>query len=268
MKTAKEYWKERFGEYPQNDAEKLAVMMMAEYAEQRLLASSEAEKGEKCLPDIVMPFDPPTAQEKQAVEDYYCATPALGKCRVQCQECAHYEAGLPSIYGTKKPAAPDKGEDELSELDAAKMEMEEVINDYPKKDYSPQIIGKLSVEKSEGEEAEDKKYFHRFANENGDYTISYDLNGDDEQVIFHGGARITEHAAHALNEILDKYSSGDRGRKEWPSVEQAGIIAVGISEESKMSEYLSANEQAYFIAGFQECIKYINKANHGQKSKS
>jgi predicted regulator of amino acid metabolism with ACT domain len=31
MKTAKEYWKEKFEEYPQNDAEKLAVTMMAEY---------------------------------------------------------------------------------------------------------------------------------------------------------------------------------------------------------------------------------------------
>jgi hypothetical protein len=31
--TAREYWKEKFGEYPQNDAEKLAVAMMAEYAD-------------------------------------------------------------------------------------------------------------------------------------------------------------------------------------------------------------------------------------------
>ena len=32
MKTAKEYWKDKFGEYPQNDSEKLAVTMMSEYA--------------------------------------------------------------------------------------------------------------------------------------------------------------------------------------------------------------------------------------------
>ena len=33
MTTAKEYWKERFGEYPQSDADKLAIAMMAEYAD-------------------------------------------------------------------------------------------------------------------------------------------------------------------------------------------------------------------------------------------
>lgn len=32
MKSAKEFWKEKFDEYPQTDAEKLAVTMMAEYA--------------------------------------------------------------------------------------------------------------------------------------------------------------------------------------------------------------------------------------------
>jgi len=32
MKSAKEYWKEKFGEYPQNDAEKLACSMMALYS--------------------------------------------------------------------------------------------------------------------------------------------------------------------------------------------------------------------------------------------
>ena len=29
--TAKEFWKEKFDEYPQTDADKLAVVMMAEY---------------------------------------------------------------------------------------------------------------------------------------------------------------------------------------------------------------------------------------------
>ena len=32
MKSAKEFWKEKFEEYPQTDADKLAVVMMAEYA--------------------------------------------------------------------------------------------------------------------------------------------------------------------------------------------------------------------------------------------
>ena len=34
MKTAKEYWKERFNEYPQSDSDKLAVVMMQEYAQE------------------------------------------------------------------------------------------------------------------------------------------------------------------------------------------------------------------------------------------
>jgi len=33
--SAREYWKSRFDEYPQNDAEKLAAAMMAEYARDR-----------------------------------------------------------------------------------------------------------------------------------------------------------------------------------------------------------------------------------------
>jgi hypothetical protein len=36
-----------------------------------------------------------------------------------------------------------------------------------------------------------------------------------------------------------------------PTVEKSGTIAVG------MSEHLEAKEQAMFIAGFQECIKYL-----------
>jgi len=31
--SAKEYWKNQFGEYPQNDQERLAVVMMASYRE-------------------------------------------------------------------------------------------------------------------------------------------------------------------------------------------------------------------------------------------
>jgi len=34
MITAKEYWKKRFNEYPKTDSDKLAVAMMAEYAEE------------------------------------------------------------------------------------------------------------------------------------------------------------------------------------------------------------------------------------------
>ena len=31
--SAKDFWKNKFDEYPQNDADKLAVVMMAEYRE-------------------------------------------------------------------------------------------------------------------------------------------------------------------------------------------------------------------------------------------
>ena len=38
-----------------------------------------------------------------------------------------------------------------------------------------------------------------------------------------------------------------------PSVEKSGVIAVGLSGN------LTAQEQSYFVAGFQECIKYLNQ---------
>ena len=36
------------------------------------------------------------------------------------------------------------------------------------------------------------------------------------------------------------------------TIKEAGVIAVG------MSEHMNAKEQAMFIAGFQECVKYLN----------
>jgi|TARA_R110000822_G_scaffold10416_1_gene39525 poly(3-hydroxybutyrate) depolymerase len=39
-----------------------------------------------------------------------------------------------------------------------------------------------------------------------------------------------------------------------PSVDDAGIIAVAISE---INNEMTAQEQAFFIAGFSECIKYL-----------
>ncbi len=44
--------------------------------------------------------------------------------------------------------------------------------------------------------------------------------------------------------------------KELPTIEEAGAIAVEISEQ--VQEPLSANEQAFFVAGFQECVKYLS----------
>jgi len=42
-----------------------------------------------------------------------------------------------------------------------------------------------------------------------------------------------------------------------PTVDKAGVIAVSISE------HLTAQEQSFFIAGFQECIKWLNAAKTG-----
>ena len=39
-----------------------------------------------------------------------------------------------------------------------------------------------------------------------------------------------------------------------PSIDNAGIIAVEISE---INDEMSAQEQAFFVAGFQECVKYL-----------
>ncbi len=39
-----------------------------------------------------------------------------------------------------------------------------------------------------------------------------------------------------------------------PSVDDAGIIAVEIAE---INNEMTAQEQAFFIAGFSECIKYL-----------
>lgn len=41
------------------------------------------------------------------------------------------------------------------------------------------------------------------------------------------------------------------------TIEEAGIIAVAISE--MVYPQLTSSEQAMFIAGFQECVKYMNK---------
>ena len=39
------------------------------------------------------------------------------------------------------------------------------------------------------------------------------------------------------------------------SIEQAGIEAVKMSENMDEESKMDANQQAYFIAGFQECVK-------------
>ena len=57
-------------------------------------------------------------------------------------------------------------------------------------------------------------------------------------------------------EILDKYKALHIGgvSVSLPSIDNAGIIAVEISE---INNEMSAQEQASFEAGFQECVKYL-----------
>lgn len=56
-KSAKEYWAEKFHEYPQTDAEKLAVVMMVEYANYvqpaEVNKAQEDEQFKKALEEII-----------------------------------------------------------------------------------------------------------------------------------------------------------------------------------------------------------------------
>lgn len=63
-------------------------------------------------------------------------------------------------------------------------------------------------------------------------------------------------------QILDKYKDLHNGDVvSLPSINDAGIIAVEISE---IINDMSAPEQAYFIAGFQECVKYLEMQSNNQ----
>ena len=44
-----------------------------------------------------------------------------------------------------------------------------------------------------------------------------------------------------------------------PSVDDAGIIALEIAD---INNKMTAQEQAFFIAGFSECIKYLGMQNN------
>jgi len=46
-----------------------------------------------------------------------------------------------------------------------------------------------------------------------------------------------------------------------PSVDEAGVIAINIA--SNVTPKLTAQEEAMFIAGFQECVKYLGGQGKG-----
>ena len=42
-----------------------------------------------------------------------------------------------------------------------------------------------------------------------------------------------------------------------PSVDEAGVIAINVV--SNVKPKLTAQEESFFIAGFQECVKYLSE---------
>lgn len=46
-----------------------------------------------------------------------------------------------------------------------------------------------------------------------------------------------------------------------PSVDDAGVIAVNVA--SNVRPKLTAQEESMFIAGFQECVKYLSMQGKG-----
>lgn len=46
-----------------------------------------------------------------------------------------------------------------------------------------------------------------------------------------------------------------------PSIDDAGVIAVNVA--SNVRPKLTAQEEAMFIAGFQECVKYLSTQGKG-----
>lgn len=58
----------------------------------------------------------------------------------------------------------------------------------------------------------------------------------------------------ALQELIGDYNNIAVGGL-LPSVDEAGIMAVGLSE--KVEPKLTVQEQAFYIAGFCECIKWL-----------
>ena len=48
-----------------------------------------------------------------------------------------------------------------------------------------------------------------------------------------------------------------------PSIDDAGVIAVNVA--SNVRPKLTAQEEAMFIAGFQECVKYLSMQGKGNQ---
>jgi len=68
IQSAKDFWKSKFDEYPQSDADKLSVAMMAEYASQIAELEAKEDDFSYCQKEI----------EEQS------------KCKIQCEHCKEY----------------------------------------------------------------------------------------------------------------------------------------------------------------------------------
>lgn len=56
--------------------------------------------------------------------------------------------------------------------------------------------------------------------------------------------------------MVAAFIAGSKATERLPEINEAGIAAVKISET--VEPKLTAQEQAFFIAGFQECIKWLS----------
>lgn len=67
-------------------------------------------------------------------------------------------------------------------------------------------------------------------------------------------------------EISEKYKALHIGgfSVSLPSVDDAGIIAAEIAD---INNEMTAQEQAFFIAGFSECIKYLFEKHRNETGK-
>ena len=107
---------------------------------------------------------------------------------------------------------------------------------------------------------------NHFVRENGKYVFQIE---DSEMNRLGAKFDILEVFAIFKDNLLrDKYKIGRRENSSQPEIvpvqEEVGAIAVKISDN--LNPKLSATEQAFFIAGFEEAVKYFKLINSTQQT--
>lgn len=107
---------------------------------------------------------------------------------------------------------------------------------------------------------------NHFVRENGKYVFQIE---DSEMNRLGAKFDILEVFAIFKDNLLrDKYKIGRRENSSQPEIvpvqEEVGTIAVKISDN--LNPKLSATEQAFFIAGFEEAVKYFKLINSTQQT--